>query len=153
MCSRLLGECPRELVVSASTPCRVSLIVRGFPVDPIAGRDGVFVLSEWPSTDNEIDCSILLNTSDMEAHWPPPGSLKCGQQLQSIQEFLSSDMTRVFLGGLDANLNEGDLNAFFMESFKFVLQTTLIRDRDTGASRGFGFVGTNNPVAAKASLR
>lgn len=49
------------------------------------------------------------------------------------------DGHKVFVGGIHIEADENDLKEFFSR-YDQVLQTVLMRDRDTGRSRGFGFV-------------
>ena len=46
---------------------------------------------------------------------------------------------RLFVGGLPYSITEDDLNRIFGE-YGPVRETTLIMDKETGRSRGFGFV-------------
>ena len=48
-------------------------------------------------------------------------------------------MTRLFVGGLPYSITEDDLARIFGE-YGPVRETTLIMDKETGRSRGFGFV-------------
>jgi len=48
-------------------------------------------------------------------------------------------MKNIYVGNLDYNVNEEQLRAAF-EAYGQVDKVTLIRDRDTGQPRGFGFV-------------
>lgn len=47
--------------------------------------------------------------------------------------------TKLFVGGLSWNTDDSGLRAAF-ESYGEVVQAKVIKDRDTGRSRGFGFV-------------
>lgn len=47
--------------------------------------------------------------------------------------------TRLFVGNLPYNLGDSDLAAAFADHGK-VVSAVVIRDRETGRSRGFGFV-------------
>ncbi len=59
-------------------------------------------------------------------------------------------MKNIYVGNLDYGVNEDQLRAAF-EAFGQVEKVTLIRDRDTGQPRGFGFVEmTNDGEADKA---
>jgi len=58
---------------------------------------------------------------------------------------------KLFVGGLAwATDSEGLKNAF--SQFGEVAEATVITDRDTGRSRGFGFVTFNDTEAAKEAL-
>ena len=56
---------------------------------------------------------------------------------------------RLFVGNLPYEMGEGDLEAAFGEHGQ-VVSAVVIRDRDTGRSRGFGFVELDDDAAAKA---
>jgi len=61
--------------------------------------------------------------------------------------------TRLFVGNLSWNVSEADLVDLAAPHGK-VVDTKVITDRDTGRSRGFGFltVETDNPQALIAAL-
>ena len=46
---------------------------------------------------------------------------------------------KIFVGGLSFNTSEHGLNQFFSQAGS-VLSASVVTDRDTGRSRGFGFV-------------
>ncbi|MBW2516993.1 MAG: RNA-binding protein [Deltaproteobacteria bacterium] len=54
---------------------------------------------------------------------------------------------KIFIGGLSYNVTEGDLRQAF-ESFGQVSSATVIKDEQSGRSKGFGFV--EMPVQAEA---
>jgi|SRR5215470_3763830 len=59
--------------------------------------------------------------------------------------------TRVFVGGLSWNTtSEGRRGAF--ARFGTIVDAAVIPDRDTGRSRGFGFVTFENPNDAEAAI-
>jgi RNA recognition motif-containing protein len=59
-------------------------------------------------------------------------------------------MTNIFVGNLSYDTTDSDLNAAFGR-YGAVQRASVVRDRDTGQSRGFGFVEmTNSTEAAKA---
>lgn len=59
-------------------------------------------------------------------------------------------MKNIYVGNLDYNVTEQDLRSAF-EPFGQVDRVTIMRDRDTGQSRGFAFVEmTNDEEAEKA---
>lgn len=59
-------------------------------------------------------------------------------------------MKNLFVGNLPFSTSEADLRALF-ETFGAVDRASVITDRDTGKSRGFGFVEmTDDDAAAKA---
>ena len=54
---------------------------------------------------------------------------------------------KIFIGNLSYNVTEGDLRQAF-ESFGQVVSATVIKDEQSGRSKGFGFV--EMPVQAEA---
>ena len=52
-------------------------------------------------------------------------------------------MKNIFVGNLSFNTNEDDLRQLF-ESYGAVDRVSILTDRDTGRSRGFGFVEMNS---------
>ena len=50
---------------------------------------------------------------------------------------------KLFVGGLSWNVTDAELRTAF-EQFGDILEATVITDRDTGRSRGFGFVTFEN---------
>ncbi len=59
-------------------------------------------------------------------------------------------MTNIFVGNLSYQTTQDELEAAFSE-FGAVERVSIVRDRDTGQSRGFAFVEmTNSAEAAKA---
>ncbi len=58
---------------------------------------------------------------------------------------------RIFVGNLNYDTNEQGLRDFFGERWA-VVEVRIIVDRDTGRSRGFGFVELENDEAATAAI-
>ena len=58
---------------------------------------------------------------------------------------------RLFVGGLSWNTSDQGLQDAFTE-FGEVADAKVITDRDTGRSRGFGFVTFEDPAAADAAM-
>lgn len=57
---------------------------------------------------------------------------------------------KLFVGGISWNTGDAELRQAF-ESFGEVLEATVVTDRQTGRSRGFGFVSfSDDESAAKA---
>ena len=57
---------------------------------------------------------------------------------------------KLYVGGISWNTSDDDLRTVF-QKFGELLEVTVITDRDTGRSRGFGFVTfTSNDDATKA---
>ena len=59
--------------------------------------------------------------------------------------------TRLFVGGLSWGTDDAGLRAAF-EPFGEVTDARVVLDRETGRSRGFGFVGFASEEQAKAAL-
>ena len=57
---------------------------------------------------------------------------------------------RLFVGNLPFSMTDADLETTFSE-YGTVASATVIRDRDTGRSRGFGFVEMDTEDEAKAA--
>jgi len=58
---------------------------------------------------------------------------------------------KLFVGGLSWNTDEGALKAAF-EPFGVVTEAKVITDRDSGRSRGFGFVTMDAPASAAKAI-
>jgi len=58
----------------------------------------------------------------------------------------------IFVGNLSFTATEHDLHQLF-ESYGAVDKVSIITDRDTGQSRGFGFVEMPDSAAAKAAIQ
>ena len=56
---------------------------------------------------------------------------------------------KIFVGGLDWNVNEKQLKELFSKHCK-VIDVSIPLNRDTGKSRGFGFVTASEDSAEKA---
>jgi cold-inducible RNA-binding protein len=59
--------------------------------------------------------------------------------------------TKLYVGNLSFNTTTQDLETMFGESGT-VQSTSLIEDRETGRSRGFGFVEMSTDAEAKAAI-
>lgn len=53
---------------------------------------------------------------------------------------------KIFVGGIDPLVNERDFNDFFSQ-FGHIIDAQLMIDKDTGRSRGFGFITYDSPDA------
>lgn len=53
---------------------------------------------------------------------------------------------KIFVGGIDPMVNERDFNDFFSQ-FGHIVDAQLMIDKDTGRSRGFGFITFDTPEA------
>ncbi|MCG5054069.1 MAG: RNA-binding protein [Myxococcales bacterium] len=60
--------------------------------------------------------------------------------------------TKLFVGGLNWDTNEAGLTEAFSR-FGPLVEATVIVDRHTGSSRGFGFVTFEAPSAAAEAIR
>ena len=60
-------------------------------------------------------------------------------------------MKNIFVGNLDRSVTEDDLKQAF-EAFGSVTNTSVIKDKFTGESRGFGFVEMSSDEEAKAAI-
>ena len=58
----------------------------------------------------------------------------------------------IFVGNLAFSATDHDLRQLF-ESYGVVDKVNIITDRDTGRSRGFGFVEMPDSAAAKATIQ
>lgn len=60
-------------------------------------------------------------------------------------------MTNVFVGNLSYQTTDGDLASAFGE-FGPIERASVVRDRDSGQSRGFGFVEMTNSADANRAI-
>jgi len=60
-------------------------------------------------------------------------------------------MSKLFIGGLAWHTDDGALRAKF-EEFGQVEEAVVVKDRDTGRSRGFGFVKFSSETDADAAI-
>jgi cold-inducible RNA-binding protein len=60
-------------------------------------------------------------------------------------------MTNIFVGNLSFDTTDSDLNSTFA-AFGSVERASVVRDRDSGQSRGFGFVEMTNPAEATQAM-
>ena len=60
--------------------------------------------------------------------------------------------TKLFVGSLPWSVNDRTLQETF-EAHGTVISAKIITDRDTGRSRGFGFVEMENPTDAEKAIR
>ncbi|KAJ7188482.1 hypothetical protein C8R46DRAFT_1054834 [Mycena filopes] len=60
-------------------------------------------------------------------------------------------MSKVYVGNLSWNTNDDSLKNAFSE-FGNVVDSIVMKDRETGRSRGFGFVTFNSPQEAEAAI-
>jgi RNA recognition motif-containing protein len=75
-----------------------------------------------------------------------------GGRVTTTQERETKMSNKLFVGGLSWGTSSEDLrNAF--EGFCKVEEATVISDRETGRSRGFGFVTLSDPSQMKATIQ
>jgi RNA recognition motif-containing protein len=60
--------------------------------------------------------------------------------------------TKLFVGKLSYNTTDDSLSAAFAQ-FGKVLSAQVIKDRDSGQSKGFGFVEMEDDAAAQAAIK
>ena len=60
-------------------------------------------------------------------------------------------MLNIYVGNLPYDTSESDLSQLFSEHGE-VAQSSIISDRDTGRSRGFGFVEMPNETEGQAAI-
>lgn len=60
-------------------------------------------------------------------------------------------MKKIFVGNLSFSTTEADLRQWF-EPYGAVESATVVTDRDTGRSRGFGFVEMSNNTEADTAI-
>jgi len=58
----------------------------------------------------------------------------------------------IYVGNLALNVNEGDLQQTF-GAFGEVASAKIIKDKDSGESRGFGFVGMPAGAEAQSAIK
>lgn len=61
--------------------------------------------------------------------------------------------TRLYIGNLPFSIGEDQLRKIFEGSGREVADTKVITDRQTGRSRGFGFVEFTNDSEAQAAIK
>ena len=59
--------------------------------------------------------------------------------------------TKLYVGGLAYSVTEKELEVLFAEHGT-VISTAVIKDRDSGQSKGFGFVEMSDDAEAKAAI-
>ena len=59
--------------------------------------------------------------------------------------------SKLYVGGLAYSVTEQELEAFFAEVGK-VVSSAVIKDRDSGQSKGFGFIEMENDADAKKAI-
>lgn len=74
---------------------------------------------------NQVNCSAVNGAN--------------GHNMQASQK--DTTLTKIFVGGLPYHTTDKSLKKFF-ESFGDIEEAVVITDRQTGKSRGYGFVST-----------
>ncbi len=59
--------------------------------------------------------------------------------------------TKLYIGGLAYSVSDSDLNSMLAEHGS-VTSAVVIKDRDSGQSKGFGFVEMSDDTEAKAAI-
>ena len=62
-----------------------------------------------------------------------------------------SEYTKIFVGGLAADVSEKDFGDYF-SAFGTIIDAVVMVDRNTGSSRGFGFVTFEAEAAVQAVM-
>lgn len=65
---------------------------------------------------------------------------------------MESDLGKLFIGGISWDTNEDRLREYF-ESFGEVVEAVIMKDRNTGRARGFGFVVFADPTVAERVVK
>lgn len=75
-------------------------------------------------------------------------------QAPTQSQTLANDttFTKIFVGGLPYHTTDETLKAFFLK-FGNIEEAVVITDRQTGKSRGYGFVTMETPEAAQNAIR
>jgi RNA recognition motif-containing protein len=60
--------------------------------------------------------------------------------------------SKLYVGGLAYSTTDSDLEALFA-THGTVISTAVIKDRDSGQSKGFGFVEMEDDAAAQAAIK
>jgi cold-inducible RNA-binding protein len=59
---------------------------------------------------------------------------------------------KLYVGGLAYSINDGELEKLFLEQGK-VISAVVIKDRDSGQSKGFGFVEMEDATEAQNAIK
>lgn len=65
---------------------------------------------------------------------------------------MQSDLGKLFIGGISWDTNEERLKEYFT-SYGEVVETVIMKDRNTGRARGFGFVVFADPAVAERVIK
>uniref|UniRef100_A0A1J3F184 Glycine-rich RNA-binding protein 3, mitochondrial n=1 Tax=Noccaea caerulescens TaxID=107243 RepID=A0A1J3F184_NOCCA len=91
--------------------------------------------------------NILKQTTSKQLN--AQGSLSSPSLFQAIRSMSSS---KIFIGGMEYGMNEDSLRQAFSK-YGEVVETRVILDRETGRSRGFGFVTFSSTEAASSAIQ
>src|SRR5260370_40260166 len=72
-------------------------------------------------------------------------------QIQAPQHLRSRKVKKIYVGNFSFKMTEPELRALF-EPFGSIETATVATDRETGRSRGFGFVSTTNDEEAEKEM-
>lgn len=61
---------------------------------------------------------------------------------------MESDLGKLFIGGISWDTNEDRLREYF-KTFGEVVEAVIMKDRQTGRARGFGFIVFADPSVAE----
>ena len=61
-------------------------------------------------------------------------------------------MSKLYIGNISYNTSEETLKEVFSEDGRSVIRVQVIKDRETGQSRGFAFIEMGSPADAEAAL-
>jgi cold-inducible RNA-binding protein len=92
---------------------------------------------------------LLIQTSKQSSFAVFPGQ-RLGPAAKPIQ-LLGDVMTKLFVGSLPFETSESELQSMFT-AFGPVTSAKIINDRETGRSRGFGFIEMNDDTHAQAAI-
>ncbi|KAK4275033.1 hypothetical protein QN277_018176 [Acacia crassicarpa] len=84
----------------------------------------------------------------IQGHTPPPGSNSSSGFQPINSPFGDTTFTKVFVGGLAWETQSETMRRYF-EQFGDILEAVVITDRNTGRSKGYGFVTFRDPEAAR----
>ena len=62
-------------------------------------------------------------------------------------------MTKLYVGNLPFQATDQDISNWFKQAGAHVANVTIVKDRDTGQPRGFGFIEINNDEEAGRAIQ
>lgn len=80
-----------------------------------------------------------------------PGHFHRRRQAGILRQYEWMDVMKLYVGNLPYNISDDQLNDMFLK-FGTPDSARVITDRDTGQSKGFGFVEFRNDEQARAAL-